>query len=263
MMLSKKPADQVGRQVLFDKVSEATEIPMLVLAVLMIPMVVIPIAVKLPKPTENSFEFASWFIWAAFALEYGVKIALAPSRWKFFKGNIPDLLIVVLPFLRPLRIVRSARMLRLIRLARLGAFFSEALHELTLMLRRHHLHYALAVTLILILVAGGLVVEFEKAVPEGQRTISTMADGLWWAISTITTVGYGDAFPRSPAGRGVAVFLMISGIAFFSLLTANIAAFLITEDQKHSPELQEIAEQLAEIKEIVLANERIEDTTSV
>jgi voltage-gated potassium channel len=50
---------------------------------------------------------------------------------------------------------------------------------------------------------------------------------MWWAVTTITTVGYGDTFPVTPAGRGVAAFLMVSGIALFGVLTANLAAFLL------------------------------------
>lgn len=49
---------------------------------------------------------------------------------------------------------------------------------------------------------------------------------LWWAMATVTTVGYGDNVPVTPEGRGVAVLLMLVGIAFFSWVTANIAAFL-------------------------------------
>ena len=63
-------------------------------------------------------------------------------------------------------------------------------------------------------------------------TIDSLGDALWWAITTVTTVGYGDMFPVTPAGRGIAAFLMLSGIALFGVLTANIAAFFVEQDQE-------------------------------
>lgn len=65
-------------------------------------------------------------MWAAFAVEYAVKLWLAPDRWRFLKANIPDLVIVVGPMLRPLRLLRATRLLRLLRLARAIAFAVEA-----------------------------------------------------------------------------------------------------------------------------------------
>lgn len=55
-------------------------------------------------------------MWAAFAVEYVVKLYLAPDRWRFFKANVPDLVIVLVPMLRPLRVLRATRLLRLLRL---------------------------------------------------------------------------------------------------------------------------------------------------
>jgi voltage-gated potassium channel len=57
--------------------------------------------------------------------------------------------------------------------------------------------------------------------------IDDYGTALWWAMATVTTVGYGDTVPTTPEGRGVAVLLMLVGIAFFSWVTANIAAFLV------------------------------------
>lgn len=65
------------------------------------------------------------------------------------------------------------------------------------------------------------------------RTIRNFGDALWWAIATITIVGYGDAVPVALEGKAVAVFLMLVGIALFGVLTAGIAAyFLESADQK-------------------------------
>ena len=57
--------------------------------------------------------------------------------------------------------------------------------------------------------------------------IDDYGTALWWAMSTVTTVGYGDTVPISAEGKGIAVFLMLVGISFFGWITANIAAFLV------------------------------------
>jgi voltage-gated potassium channel len=56
----------------------------------------------------------------------------------------------------------------------------------------------------------------------------TIGAALWWSAQTVTTVGYGDVFPESAAGRGVAVVLMITGIGFLTVFTATIASIFVT-----------------------------------
>lgn len=212
------------RQEFLDRFERASELPLLILAVLMVPLLAIPLLLHLDGATEAAFVAADWFVWAVFAVEYMVRLSLSTKRWRFIRREWPDLLIIVLPFLRPLRIVRSARALRLLRLGRLVAFLGVAGHETRRLLVRHQLHYALLIT-VGVLVACAAVV---FAVEDGSGgSIDSFGDSMWWAVTTITTVGYGDTFPVTPAGRGVAAFLMVSGIALFGVLTANLAAFLL------------------------------------
>jgi voltage-gated potassium channel len=95
----------------------------------MIPLIVVPLVYDLSPATNSAFLAIDYLVWAAFAVEYAIKLWLAPDRWRFLKANVPDLIIVVVPMLRPLRILRSVRLLRLLRLARLAAFAVEGIHE--------------------------------------------------------------------------------------------------------------------------------------
>ncbi len=85
------------------------------------------------------------------------------------------------------------------------------------------------------------------SVEEGaDSSIESFGDALWWATTTITTVGYGDTYPVTGPGRGVAAFLMISGIALFGVLTANIAAFFVERTTEGDDE-REVSAKLDEI----------------
>ncbi len=212
------------RQEALERFERATELPLLLLALAMVPLLVLPLLFGLPNGLEAGFVAVDWFIWAAFAFEYVVRLALSPKRWHFVRRHWADLLIVVLPFLRPLRIVRSARALRLLRLARLGAALGKVGRDGKRLLVRHHFHYALLVIVMVILGAASLALVVEDG---SGGSIDSFGDALWWAVSTITTVGYGDTFPVTPAGRGIAALLMVTGIALFGMLTANITTFFV------------------------------------
>jgi voltage-gated potassium channel len=232
----------------FERFSRAVDGPMMVLALAMIPLIIVPLVVDLSPSVDRALLAIDYLVWAAFAVEYVVKLCLAPNRWQFVKANIPDLVIVVVPMLRPLRVLRATRLLRLLRLARLVAFAVEGLHEARGILRRRGLSWVLLVALGLNLVAAALVLNFERDMPNGN--IGSYPDALWWAVTTITTVGYGDRFPLSPAGRGVAVVLMVSGIAMFGIITASIAAYFVEQkaEQDLASRLDCILERLDTIE---------------
>lgn len=223
------------RQEALERFERATEVPLLLLALAMVPLLVLPLLLDLPSGVEGAIVAADWFIWAAFAFEYVVRLALTEERWRFVRRHWADLLIVVLPFLRPLRIVRSARALRLLRLARVGSALGKVGHDGKRLLVRHHLHYALLVIGIVIVGAAALALVAEDG---SGGSIDSFGDALWWAVSTVTTVGYGDVFPVTPAGRGVAAFLMVTGIALFGVLTANLTTFFV---ERGDPQTDDVA----------------------
>jgi voltage-gated potassium channel len=198
---------------------------MLALSLAIIPLLVIPLVTDLPRTALDVFFALDWFIWAAFAVEYIVRLYLAPSKGPFVRHNVIDLVVIVVPFLRPLRIARSARMLRLLRASRVGVFLLRGLDSIQDVLTRHKLHYTLLVASVVTVASGTLVAELERGAPD--PSIRSIADGLWWAVTTVTTVGYGDMSPKTAAGRGVAVVLMLVGVGLFGLLAASLASFLI------------------------------------
>lgn len=224
----------------------ASELPMLVLSLLLIPLVVLPVTVELPPRAERALEAVSWFVWAAFALELTVKAYLAERRLHYLLTHWYDVLIVVVPFLRPLRLLRAGRFLRLLAVARLLGVSARIIVAARMLCTRHGLHYTALAGAVLFLVCAIAVMLFER---RAGGSIDDFGTALWWAAVTVTTVGYGDTFPVTPEGRGVAVFLMAVGIALFSLLTANIAAFFLENQvQRERASLEDVLVHLRQIE---------------
>lgn len=84
--------------------------------------------------------------------------------------------------------------------------------------------------------------------------IQSYGDALWWAVVTVTTVGYGDRYPVTPAGRGIAVVLMLVGIGLVGVITASVASFFVEERQdKSDTRLATVEDRLARIETLLTA----------
>jgi voltage-gated potassium channel len=82
-----------------------------------------------------------------------------------------------------------------------------------------------------------------------DRTFPTVWLGMWWALQTVTTVGYGDVVPQDSVGRAVASFLLLGGLALLSVVTATITSGFVARAQRESHQDAE-AELLREIREL-------------
>lgn len=212
---------------------------MLILAVIMIPVLLAPELLLLTREQDDFLDAVDWFIYACFAFAFLLKLYLAPSVAYQIKRNWLDLIILLLPLLRPLRLITGVRFLRVVRSLRLLVFLAEGIRKVLAVTRRRGFHVVLVLTITVVALSAGLVTEFER---DSGGSIRSFGDALWWAVTTITTVGYGDAFPVTPEGRGIAIFLMLTGIVFYSILTANLAAFFVELDE--ASEQKELREKL-------------------
>jgi voltage-gated potassium channel len=201
---------------------------------------------------ETTFFAIDWLIWIAFVLEYGVRLYLAPNKKHFFSHNVIDLPFVLIPFLRPLRILRSARAFALLRATRGAVVLLRAVDAVQDVLKRHKLGYTLLIAMVVVVGSGLVVATIEEASPD--RNIRSIPDGLWWAVTTITTVGYGDRFPVTPIGRAIGAGVMILGIGLFGLLAASLASLLVEKDLEREidPQISEMNERLERIEGLLL-----------
>ena len=219
---------------------QRAEWPLTITALIFLAAYAIPIAAPaLPEPTKIWCEWITWAAWAVFVVDYGARLTMAPQRWAFVKRNLLDLAVVVLPLLRPLRLVR---------LVALVSVFNRAG---TRSLRGRVVSWAVGGTVLLVFLGALAVTEAEYSEP--GASINDLGEGLWWALTTITTVGYGDLYPISPTGRLVAAGLMVGGIALLGVVTATIASWLVqkvaeTEEREQAATRVQVEELAAEVR---------------
>ena len=167
-----------------------------------------------------------WVTWGVLAVELLARFAVAEDRWAFVKRHPIDVLAVVLPVLRPLSLLRLVRLLQV-----LNRYAGSSL--------RGRVGAYLAGSASLIVLMGSLaILDAERG---GRGPIQSFGDALWWSLTTITTVGYGDMYPVTTEGRFVAVGLMFCGIAVIGVVTASFASWLLERVE----EIEEIEEGVA------------------
>ena len=170
--------------------------------------------------TQDRLEIVQWATWALFALDLFIGIWASSNKKSYLKSHPLEILSVVLPFLRPLR---------LLRVITFGALVVQKVAV------GKHLAITFKVFLFSILIAYIAAVQItitERDVPTSN--IKSFGDGLWWAVTTVTTVGYGDKFPTTSMGRVLAVGLMLVGISLMGVITASVAAWFVKMSQDES-----------------------------
>jgi voltage-gated potassium channel len=184
-------------------------------------------------------EFAEYFIIAIFAAELVVKVAVADNRTRYLRTHWLDVLILLVPFLRPLRPLR---------LLRLMPFLVRGAIGIRRVMGPYQGSYVLVVGLLSVLLSSILMVVVEHGA--GDNAITDFGDALWWAIATVTTIGYGDAVPHTLEGKAVAVLLMLVGISLFSIFTAGIAAYFVggAVRKERGAGIKELVERLDKIE---------------
>ena len=176
--------------------------------------------VEVSPSSQSILDGIQWVSWVAFAADLLFGIYKSSDKAQFLKKHPLEILAVVLPFLRPLRLLR---------------FISFG----TLVFEKVNLGKSIAITfkvivtaLFLTYLAGIEITMAERGKP--GATIESIGDGFWWAITTLTTVGYGDIYPTTTDGRFIAVGLMVTGICVLGVISATVAAWFVKMTQDDS-----------------------------
>ncbi|MUV37659.1 Potassium channel protein [Lentibacillus sp. JNUCC-1] len=194
-------------------------------------MVILSLVLDLPSTEGAIFD---WVIWLIFFIDYSVRFFNSDNKWAYFKSH-PLEFIAILPLDQILRMARFVRIFRILRLLMI-------MNRRTLFLDQFLKKYMIDRFIIVIMVLLFLIALPMRII---EPSFHTYGDALWWAIVTMTTVGYGDLSPETPVGRLIASVLMIAGIGVIGLVTGTIASiFTSNKDDKLPQELIDVKQMI-------------------
>ena len=207
-----------GRTASSQRWEQATDWPLMVAAVMFLAAYAVPVLVPdLPRWLLDLCQWLVWITWGIFVVDIAVRLALADERLQYLVRHWYDVLVVALPLLRPLRLLRFIPLLSVLN------------RRAKIRLRGRVAIYVACGALLLAFCAATAVLDAERSSPDAN--ITDFGDAIWWAGSTMATVGYGDRYPVTDVGRLLGFGLMIGGIALLGMVTATLASWLVESVQ--------------------------------
>lgn len=194
-------------------------------------LVVLSLVLDLPAQEGVIFD---WFIWAIFFVDYVVRIYNSENKWKYFRDHPLDF-IAILPLDQ---VLRTARFVRVFRILRLISIMNRRTSIIDLLLKKYKIDTLVVMVMCLL---------FVVALPMAwiEPSFDSYGDALWWAIVTMTTVGYGDLSPETSVGRIIASVLMLSGIGLIGIITGTVASIFTGNKEDNLPqELKDVKQKL-------------------
>ena len=207
-----------GRNDLVDDIERVTKYPMALLGIAWL-VVAIVIGTTNVTGTAPTVLVATLFVlWVILLAEYLIRLVVSPDRRGYLRRRWVEPVTVVVPPLQGWHVIGIEKM-------------SLLLHEgglrVSAVLKHHSLFRVLIAAAGTLFIGAWLVLLFEKNA--AGSNIHSYANALWWAIVTVTTVGYGDRYPTTEGGRAVATVLMLVGIGLIGVLTATVASVFVKE----------------------------------
>jgi voltage-gated potassium channel len=173
-----------------------------------------------PSSTQKLLNIVQWVSWIAFAIDLIYGLSNAKDKKKYLKKHPLEIAAVLLPFLRPLRVMRVI------------SFGGLAIQKVAIG-RQFAITIKVLLASIFVAYISAIQITIAERTVDGSN-IKNFGDGLWWAITTVTTVGYGDRYPTTTEGRLIAIALMIMGISLMGVITASVAAWFVKMGQEDS-----------------------------
>ena len=196
--------------------------------------------IDLDNPPYSIIDFLLWFV---FVVDYGWRFFSSKEKWRFILENIFDLLAIlplnaiftVFRLGRIFRLARLTKLLKLTRLLRVVGLTGKLEKKVGKLLRTNGLLYIFYLNSFIVLLGSSILSVVEE---------KSFSDNLWWALVTVTTVGYGDIVPASIFGKWLAVLLMLVGIGTIGMLTSALTNFFVKDNPDNQIKLDKLQDEL-------------------
>ena len=220
------------------KAGKIFDIGLLIIIILSISIVMLESVPSLHSDYGDFFDKAEWVFTVLFTLEYIARIISIgkPLKYIFSFYGIIDFLSIIPTYLglfiigsNSLMVIRSLRLMRVFRILKLGNFLNESKLLLeSLKAARHKIAVFLLSILTMVIILGTVMYLVESA----DSGFTSIPRSIYWAIVTLTTVGYGDIAPTSPLGQFIASIVMILGYAIIAVPTGIVTNELIKSENR-------------------------------
>ena len=229
------------------------EVAMMLLSLLSVIIVLVMTFGRLDTETYRLLFFIDTTICMIFMVNFFAGLLRSRNKLFYLRHHWIDF-IASIPAIEALRIARVFQILRVISLLSLSRSFLIPLIKQ----RKQATLASLLVAMVTILTFASIIILIVESGTEGAN-IQTAEQAIWWALVTISTVGYGDFYPVSTAGHIVGGIVIVSGVSFFGVISGYMASVFVAPDESERQERQDAHK--AEIKsELELALARMEET---
>ena len=199
-----------------------------------------------------ALDVAEWVFTLLFTLEYLLRLICVPVPWRYARSFfgvvdllaiLPSYLSLLLPGAESLLVIRGLRLLRIFRVFKLGRFLGEAgVLRRAIADSRHKVIVFLGAIAVLVTILGTAMYLIEG----GENGFTSIPVAVYWAVVTMTTVGYGDIAPQTVAGKTLATIVMILGYSIIAVPTGIVTAELVESVSRRRPSTRVCASCLAE-----------------
>ncbi|HUF53443.1 MAG TPA: hypothetical protein VMR52_06690 [Dehalococcoidia bacterium] len=251
--------ERMRRLEIQERVTAWFDIGLSLLAVLLVGLLVAEFTMAFGDPWDGYILAAQTGIWITFVVAFAIELYLAPSVVGYLRSHWLAVLSLAIPALRvfrvlnALRVLRGLRIVRSFQLVRTSSALTRAIRVIDDFFQFSRVGYLIMLILLLTPTGGVLAYYLERGQPDA--TITTVPEGIWWAIANITTLDSSFAV-ATWEGRIVSLALRIFGLAVVGYLTAAIAVFLIgkresPEAPARQDELRALRQEIARLRETV------------